>query len=157
MCVCVCVCVCVSVCLCVCVSVCVCTLPYHTTPRTAPCLPTVNTTSFTYTAYYRVEFPIIHPVPFQLVVGETTPGVYTVRSVYYAGASFSSLSDLVTRYQAGTVLKVTRTFPGVAPGQGSVAGSLNLRGAAFPKTPHPPPRQYQPRGARYSVVNQHVR
>ena len=117
----------------------------------------VNSTSFAFSLYYRAEFPTIHPVPFHLIVSETRPGTYSVQSVFYAGSTFSSVSELLQRYDLGAIPKVSRKFPDFVPGENSVPGSMNLRGKPFPATPHPPPRQYEPRGPRYSIVKQHVK
>ncbi|KAK7116042.1 hypothetical protein V1264_001796 [Littorina saxatilis] len=117
----------------------------------------MNRTSFCFPAYYNAEFPTIHPVPLQIVIGETQPGHFAVQFVYYAGSTFSSFAELIARYQEGSIHKVSRRYPVNVPGESSVAGSLNLRGDPFPKTPHPPPRQYEPKGSRYSIVDQHVK
>ncbi|KAL8585057.1 hypothetical protein ACOMHN_013074 [Nucella lapillus] len=117
----------------------------------------VNTTSFIFTAYYNAEFSIINPLPFHVMVTLTPTHTYAVRSVFYAGTTFPSLQDLVRRYRLGTVPKVQLKYPKNAIGENSVPGSMNLRGEPFPKAPHPPPRQYEPKGPRYTVEEQHVK
>ncbi|XP_076444192.1 putative amine oxidase [copper-containing] isoform X2 [Babylonia areolata] len=124
----------------------------------------VNTTSFIFTAYYNAEFPTVHPVPFQLLVSQTpsssssssssTLPSYTISSVFFAGSTFSSLQQLVREATPQARSKYPR---GGGSSGGGPEGSMKLRGEPSPPKPHPPPRQYEPRGPRYSVEDGHVK
>lgn len=133
-------------------------LSYYTRiPTSFVWLHKANRTTFTMSTCYSVEFPTIHPVPFQLLVSEVAPDKFSIQAVYYGGATFDSLQELVMKYTQGVIRKIRRTPPSVDPTHGSIPGSMNLRGDTFPNVPHAPPKQYEPQGPRYSVENQHVR
>lgn len=118
----------------------------------------VNRTTFVFSSYYNTEFPTIQPVAFQLIIQERSfKHDFEVHSIFYAGKAFGSLEQFLSEYAQDAIPKISRKFLENAPGEDSIPGSMNSRGNKFPETPHAGPRQFEPNGPRYSIVEQHVK
>ncbi|ESO92383.1 hypothetical protein LOTGIDRAFT_120790 [Lottia gigantea] len=110
------------------------------------------------TSLYQLEFATLHPVGFQILINMDgiNASNWKIEKLWYANKMFSSVEELVRKYENNEIPKALIRPPKASPGETSVPGSLNIRGKRFPDVPTSGPKQYEPQGHRYRVRNQHV-
>lgn len=100
---------------------------------------------------YDVEFYTLHPLDLQLLVDTTDPNPeqWEVQRAFYGNTLYSSLDELVSKYNSGMVNQTRTHFPSI-PIEDQYS-AVYMRGKPVPEFDRPPPQQVQPSGPRYSL------
>ncbi|GFO42010.1 amine oxidase [Plakobranchus ocellatus] len=107
-------------------------------------------------AHYPVEYYLLHPVDFALLVimDSADPTKYRVDKVWYAGLLYDSIDRFVDLYDKSLITKIKRKMPENGP---EIFSSIHQRGKELPSRPQRPPRLVEPDGKRYSLSNRQVK
>ncbi|XP_012937905.1 putative amine oxidase [copper-containing] [Aplysia californica] len=100
---------------------------------------------------YDVEFYTLHPLDFQFLVDMSLrdPRNWSVERVFYANQLFSTLDELLDKYETNLINKTRTTFPEV-PAEDQYS-AVYMRGKPIPSEARPPPQQIQPMGPRFQL------
>ncbi|XP_061163519.1 putative amine oxidase [copper-containing] [Saccostrea echinata] len=103
--------------------------------------------------YQFVEFYILHPVDFAVLV-DMDDIRYSIEKVWFNKHAFDTIDSLVIQYSKNTMQKKPLLFPYMSD---TLFSKLNRRDTEFSETSQRPPISIEPDGRRYSVKGQHVK
>ncbi|XP_062588975.1 putative amine oxidase [copper-containing] [Saccostrea cucullata] len=103
--------------------------------------------------YQFVEFYILHPVDFAVLV-DMDDLRYSIEKVWFNEHAFDTIDSLVMQYNRNTMQKNPILFPYMTD---SLFSKLRRRNSEFSETPQRPPISIEPDGRRYSINGQHVK
>lgn len=97
----------------------------------------------------------IHPVGFNVRIFHEGNDIskWNVTGVYYNEQLFTSVEDLVNKYDAGTIKKIRVPVPDE---KARIYSTYKRRGPNVSDKPKQGPRMYEPQGRRYNITGHHV-
>ncbi|XP_011438553.3 putative amine oxidase [copper-containing] [Magallana gigas] len=112
-----------------------------------------NRRLFWFWMFQFVEFFILHPIDFAVLVDMDDP-LFAIDKVWYNDRAFSSLDVLMQQYNDNNLPKLKISFPVMSK---SLFSTMYRRGTEVPKSSQLPPISIEPSGRRYSIKGQHVK